>query len=76
MTEHSRGEHKKIKQKGDTGHVPHFPLWLRFVIFIALVIICLTAGALFGYSDLGGGRAADVFKESTWTHIYDLVEKK
>lgn len=53
-----------------------FPLWLRFVIFIAMVIISAAAGAVAGYSDLGGGRASDVFKGSTWIHIYDLVEKK
>lgn len=52
------------------------PAWLRFVILVALIIICVTAGAIVGYSGIGGGKAADVFKESTWMHIYDLVEKK
>jgi hypothetical protein len=32
-------------------------------------------GAVVGYGMLGGGEIAEVFKESTWTHILDLVEK-
>ncbi len=52
------------------------PILLRFVIMLALIFICLSAGALIGYSGLGHGSAIDVFKESTWTHIYDLIEKK
>ncbi|MCQ6279922.1 DNA-directed RNA polymerase subunit beta [Bacillus sp. EB600] len=81
----TREEYKKLKlaeQKQAAEHVETptrtglIPMWLRFVIFIALIIICVTAGALVGYSGIGGGKAVDVFKGSTWSHIYDLVEKK
>lgn len=58
------------------AHAGLISMWLRFVIFIALIIICVTAGALVGYSGIGGGKSIDVFKGSTWSHIYDLVEKK
>jgi hypothetical protein len=52
------------------------PIWLRLVILVCLIIICVTAGAMVGYGALGGGKATDILKESTWTHIQDLVDKK
>ena len=76
----TREEYKKLKlaaaEHPKGTHAGLIPIWLSFVIFIALIIICLTAGALVGYSGIGGGKAIDVFKGSTWSHIYDLVEKK
>lgn len=70
----------KAKEKTKSASKPAvkavIPVWLRFVIIVALIIICVTVGAIVGYSGIGGGKAADVFKESTWMHIYDLVEKK
>lgn len=52
------------------------PIWLRLVLLAVLIVVSVTAGALVGYSGLGGGKAVDVFKLSTWTHIRDLVEKE
>lgn len=51
------------------------PIWLRIVLLAALVVINVMAGAVVGYGMLGGGKIAEVFHESTWTHIIDLVEK-
>lgn len=83
----SREEYKKIRfdeqlkesEKEHTTKQPEartIPIWLRLVILLVLLIICLSAGAIVGYSGLGHGSAIDVFKESTWAHIYDLIEKK
>jgi hypothetical protein len=84
----TREEHKKLKlteqkqpavERVETTKPARgrpIPSWLRFVILVALIIICATAGALVGYSGIGSGKVADVFKPSTWSHIYDLVEKK
>jgi len=52
------------------------PIWLRLVLLVASVMICVMAGAAVGYGMLGGGNVGDVFKESTWTHILDLVDKE
>lgn len=75
----TREECRKLKleekKKADTASVRRIPFWLRFAIFTALIFISVTAGALVGYCGLGHGRAIDVFRESTWVHIYDLVEK-
>ncbi|MEH7119918.1 DNA-directed RNA polymerase subunit beta [Neobacillus vireti] len=52
------------------------PIWLRLVLLLISIFICVMAGAAVGYGVLGGGNVADVFTESTWTHIIDLVDKK
>ena len=52
------------------------PIWLRLVLLLVSIFICVMAGAAVGYGMLGGGNVADVFTESTWTHIIDLVDKK
>ncbi|ULT56844.1 DNA-directed RNA polymerase subunit beta [Neobacillus drentensis] len=52
------------------------PIWLRLVLLLASILICVMAGATVGYGVLGGGNVGDVFKESTWTHIIDLVDKE
>ncbi|SMQ85166.1 DNA-directed RNA polymerase subunit beta [Bacillus sp. OV166] len=51
------------------------PIWLRLVLLVVMAIFCVTAGAVVGYGLLGGGKVAEVFQESTWTHIIDLVQK-
>ena len=52
------------------------PIWLRLVLLLVMIALSITAGALVGYGAIGGGKATDVFKSSTWTHIRDLVEKE
>lgn len=64
-------------QKGkERVRVRLIPIWLRLVLLVVFVFVSLTAGAVVGYGVLGNGKAADVFKESTWTHIRDLIDKK
>lgn len=81
----TREEYKKLKQeerdraeaeRKERKTAVSRPIWLRLVIFLALCIVCLSAGAAVGYSAFGNGKVLDVFKPSTWTHIYDLVNKK
>jgi hypothetical protein len=52
------------------------PIWLRLVFLLVSIVIFLIAGSAVGYGMLGGGNVGDIFKESTWTHIIDLVDKK
>ena len=52
------------------------PIWLRLVLLVVSILICVMAGAAVGYGMLGGGNMGDVFRESTWTHILDLVNKE
>ena len=75
----------KVVEKTDSATAPQankrvrirlIPIWLRLVLLLVSVFICVTAGAAVGYGILGGGDVGDIFKESTWTHIIDLVDKK
>lgn len=50
------------------------PIWLRVIMIFALIFVSMTLGAVIGYGVLGEGKASDVFKPSTWTHIIDLVQ--
>ena len=52
------------------------PIWLRLVLLVVFTFVSLMAGATVGYGILGGGKVADVFKQSTWMHIQDLVDKE
>ncbi|MED4224896.1 DNA-directed RNA polymerase subunit beta [Neobacillus cucumis] len=61
--------HKRVR-------VRLIPIWLRLVLLLVSVVICLIAGSVVGYGMLGGGNVGDIWKESTWTHIVDLVDKK
>jgi DNA-directed RNA polymerase subunit beta len=76
----TREEYKKLKppevEETDRVRVRLFPIWLRIVILVVLILLCTLSGAVVGYGVLGNGKIADVFKGSTWTHIRDLVEKE
>ncbi|RHW37223.1 DNA-directed RNA polymerase subunit beta [Neobacillus notoginsengisoli] len=63
------GERKRIR-------IRLIPIWLRIILFLLLIIVCAGGGAMFGYGVLGEGKPADVFKESTWLHIRDIVTQK
>lgn len=53
-----------------------FPLWLRVVVFIVVLALVISLGLFVGYSMLGGGEAADIFKLGTWEHIFDIMNGK
>ena len=46
---------------------------LRYLLVPALCVAALFIGLTIGYSVIGGESASDVFKFSTWKHLYDLV---
>ncbi|PLT35841.1 DNA-directed RNA polymerase subunit beta [Bacillus sp. V5-8f] len=73
-----RQQVKKAEKAGNTKErirIRLLPIWLRLVIVCVLIAFSVLAGAVVGYSVIGGGKASDVFKTSTWTHIVDLVNK-
>ncbi|WP_017756563.1 DNA-directed RNA polymerase subunit beta [Calidifontibacillus oryziterrae] len=51
------------------------PIWARLLIIAFLLLISVTAGLMFGYGVIGDGKAIDILKTSTWSHLIDLVEK-
>ena len=70
----SRIERKK-HDKGQKVRIRLVPLWARIIIVLMLMAMALVGGAMVGYSVMGDGKATDIFKKSTWTHIGDLVNK-
>lgn len=69
-------EVKKQKREKEKIRIRLIPIWLRLLIISVLAVIMLMLGAIVGYSVLGDGKAGDVFKKSTWTHITDIVLKE
>ncbi|KMY51941.1 hypothetical protein AC625_22445 [Peribacillus loiseleuriae] len=49
------------------------PLWFRVLLVTLLIVVSVVSGTIVGYSMMGSGAMVDVFKKSTWTHIFDLV---
>lgn len=64
------------KPKRKSVRVRLFPIWLRIIVVLLLVMISALLGAAVGYGMIGDGEILDAFKTSTWTHILDLVNKK
>lgn len=67
---------KPASEKRKRVRVRLIPIWLRIVIVALLIVLCLGAGAVVGYSIIGDGKVSDTFKKETWTHILDLVKKE
>ncbi|WP_456277476.1 DNA-directed RNA polymerase subunit beta [Bacillus sp. AK128] len=67
---------KAEKDKPVKIRIRLFPIWLRLLIIVILIGLSLLAGLAVGYGVIGTGEVNDAFKESTWTHIIDLVKKQ
>ncbi|MBM7662495.1 hypothetical protein JOC85_003302 [Bacillus mesophilus] len=67
---------KAEKEKPIKIRIRLFPIWLRLLIIVVLLGLSLLAGVAVGYGIIGNGEMDDAFKESTWTHIIDLVKKQ
>ncbi len=67
---------KKEEYANKRIRIRFIPIWLRIILLVIFTGVSMVAGAAIGYGVLGDGKAWDVLKVSTWTHIIDLVEKK
>jgi len=72
-----KAEQEDKPQHGNSRvRVRLIPIWLRLVIVILLLVFSLTAGVIVGYGVIGNGKPLDALKQSTWTHIADLINKE
>lgn len=46
---------------------------LRLLAIIVLLLIATFVGLMIGYGVIGDGKVLDVFKPSTWTHVFDIM---
>lgn len=53
-----------------------FPIWLRIILVLALIILAAALGAMVGYGVLGDGEPKDALKWETWQHIIDIMSGK
>ena len=53
-----------------------FPIWLRIILVLALVVLAAALGAMVGYGILGDGEPRDALKWETWQHILDIMSGK
>ncbi|MEK9197451.1 DNA-directed RNA polymerase subunit beta [Ureibacillus sp. 179-F W5.1 NHS] len=53
-----------------------FPIWLRILLVLILLIIAAVSGLMIGFGVIGDGEAMNVLKWGTWQHIIDLMEGK
>lgn len=78
MTRESRAEEetKQTKKRGPAARVRVFPIWLRLLVLLALLLFALVAGVMIGFGILGDGTPLDALKVETWQHIIDIVVKE
>jgi hypothetical protein len=53
-----------------------FPIWLRIIIVLLLIVIAAALGSMIGYGVIGDGNAKDALKWETWQHIIDIMSGK
>lgn len=53
-----------------------FPIWLRIIVVLILLIISLLLGLIVGYAFFGDGDVVDALKIETYQHILDIINKE
>ncbi|ALC86528.1 MULTISPECIES: DNA-directed RNA polymerase subunit beta [Bacillaceae] len=69
-------EAKTETKKINWVQIRMFPIWLRILIVIALLVGAAAAGLMVGYGVLGEGSAKDALKWETYQHILDIKDGK
>lgn len=78
----NRKQHKaeKAEAKGQKKtwwvQIRLFPIWLRIILVLALVVAAIAAGLIIGYGYIGDGEPKDALKWETWQHILDILNGK
>ena len=67
---------KKNAKKTRWVQIRMFPIWLRIVIVLLLIVIAAALGSMIGYGVIGDGNAQDALKWETWQHIIDIMSGK
>jgi hypothetical protein len=53
-----------------------FPIWLRILLILALIVGAVAAGLMVGYGYIGDGEPKDVLNWEKWQHIIDIMKGK
>lgn len=76
--EHKKGDANDGKKQKKTWWVQIrlFPIWLRIILVLVLIVLAAALGAMVGYGVIGDGEPRDVLKWETWQHIIDIISGK
>jgi hypothetical protein len=66
----------KDEKKTRWVQIRMFPIWLRIIIVLLLIVIAGALGSMIGYGVIGDGNAKDALKWETWQHIIDIMSGK
>lgn len=77
-----RKQHKA--EKADSSEIKNtwwvqirlFPIWLRILLVLSLILGAIAAGLMVGYGYIGDGEPKDVLKWEKWQHILDIMKGK
>lgn len=72
--DHQQPKKKRMKKK--KYRTRRFPIWLRIIVVLILLVVCLVLGLMVGYSVIGDGSPTEVLQKQTWQHIIDIVTKE
>ncbi|MDI7740872.1 DNA-directed RNA polymerase subunit beta [Lysinibacillus fusiformis] len=53
-----------------------FPIWLRILIVLLLLVIAAASGLMIGFGVIGSGEPFDALKMDTWQHMLDIINGK
>jgi hypothetical protein len=76
VKEVKENESKKAESGADSRswvRIRLFPIWLRIIIVLAIIIVAMVLGVMVGYGVIGDGQPADALKWRTWQHIIDIM---
>src|SRR5690625_630494 len=66
----------KNKKRFKRYRTRKFPIYLRIIVVLILLIISVLLGLIVGYAFFGDGSVADALKVDTYQHIFDIVNKE
>ena len=69
---HEKTEEKQTK-KSFWVQIRMFPIWLRVILVLLLLVGAAALGLYVGYSVVGDGSPKEIFQKETWTHITDII---
>lgn len=68
------GQEDQEYEEGKWVRIRLFPIWLRVILVLGLLLTTIIIGLFVGYSVIGDGVPSELFKMKTWTHITDIIQ--
>src|SRR5699024_206532 len=76
MEQNNEAKATKKKKRFKRYRTRKFPIYLRIIVVLVLLIFSVLLGLIVGYAFFGDGTVADALKVDTYRHIFDIVNKE